>query len=167
MTTVTSEVVARLHVHVRPRTKPRAPACLGSLAKSGATDFRTGGRWIDGTVCTQVRKTHWVRGVGLRLSECDKLRDFSALAPGGPRLMPSTGHCRELGCPPHLGAIGADHNSPSPVILRPSNTQISWISQPKTTTARSIGFHTPYPPNSPFLSMASARMAAWLTVVLT
>ena len=95
-------------------TKQAASTCQGSLAKTDATDFRTGGRWIDGTVCTQVRKTHWVRGVGLRLSEHDEFRDFSALAPGGFRLMPATGHCRQLGCRPHLGAFGANYNSPSP-----------------------------------------------------
>ncbi len=106
MTTVTSEVVVRLHVHVRPRTKPRASTCLGSLAKTDATDFRTGGRWIDGTVCTQVRKTHRVGDVGLRLSERDEFRNFSALAPGGSRLMPSRGHCRQLSLPRNVQLDG-------------------------------------------------------------
>ncbi len=134
--------------HIGSRGAPPCFTCLGSLAKTDAMDFRTGGRLIDGNVCTQVRKTHWVGDVGLRLSERDEFRDFSALAPGGFRLMPATGHCRQLGCaskPTHSRIASNDLKNQCSVPVsslsdpRPQNllcTTRNPTSKPPTSTSK-------------------------------
>ena len=54
------------------------------------TEMPRRGKWIDGTLRSQVRKMHRVRGLGLRLSERDEFRDIRAPAPGRSRLRPAT-----------------------------------------------------------------------------